>query len=576
MGLAIDGAIILVYFWIVAAVGLRMGRRERNLSDFALGGRQIPWWAVMASIIAAETSAATYLGAPTEGFKRQSLAYALLTFGVIIGRWVVGNWFLKAFYLYRVYTVYDYLEVRFGPLTKNFAAGLFLLMRTLASGARLFIPSIVMVLAWQLIQNGGQSVVVSQKPVDTVTPYVIAIVLLTFITAIYTSKGGIKAVIWTDLIQASLMFGTALLAIGTLLNHIGGFSALIHSIPKMGSIQGYLVTGFDRTSIQDWQVSQKMIPAGAAPLPMAFMDYLKEIVTNDYTLVSAIVAATALNIAAFGTDQDMVQRLLTAENFKKARRSLLTAAFMDIPIASVFTFIGILLFAFYKSDPTYLPKSQADVFGSYILNVMPVGIRGLVLAGVFATAMGSLSAALNSLGTSATNDFYVPFVAKRKGLDEHAILSAARWFTVVFAILMIAVAGAFAYVKVSNPSLGIIPVVLGIAGYILGPMLGVFLLGMFTRNRGSDLGNVFGLIAGLLATSIFGDLPGKLNPAWSLHLGWEVSFTWFAFIGAAAVLIVGVWFRTPESAIASALAHAAQAEEMSETPVALRPKEQSA
>ncbi len=570
MGLAIDGAIIVVYFWIVAYVGLRMGRRERNLSDFALGGRQIPWWAVMASIIAAETSAATYLGAPTEGFKKQSLAYALLTFGVIIGRWIVGNWFLKSFYLYKVYTVYDYLEIRFGPLTKNFAAGLFLVMRTLASGARLFIPSIVMVLAWQLLMNGGQAVVVSQKPVDSVFPYLVAIILLTFFTAIYTSKGGIKAVIWTDVIQASLMFGTALLAIFTLLNHIGGFSALIHAIPKMGTVQGYIVTGFDKTSIHDWQVAQKMIPAAAEPLPMGLMDYIKEIVTNDYTLVSAVIAATALNVAAFGTDQDMVQRLLTAENFRKARRSLLTAAFMDIPIASVFTFIGILLFVYYKIDPTYQPKAQADVFGSYILNIMPVGVRGLVLAGVFATAMGSLSAALNSLGTSATNDFYVPFIAKPRGLSEHNILSAARWFTVVFAILMIGVAAAFAYVKVNNPTLGIIPVVLGIAGYILGPMLGVFLLGMFTKRRGSDFGNVLALIAGLLATSVFGDLPGKLNPHWSLHLGWDVSFTWFAFIGASAVLFVGLWFRTPDHVLASAKARATQAETMGDTPLALR------
>jgi len=303
---------------------------------------------------------------------------------------------------------------------------------------------------------------------------------------------------------------------------------------------------------------------------MGFMDYLKEIITNDYTLVSALVAATALNVAAFGTDQDMVQRLLTAENFKKARRSLLTAAFMDIPIASVFTFIGILLFAFYKLDSTYQPKADADVFGSYILNVMPVGVRGLVLAGVFATAMGSLSAALNSLGTSATNDFYVPFVAKPKGHGEAQILLAARWFTVVFAILMIAVAGGFAYVKVHNPKLGIIPVVLGIAGYILGPMLGVFLLGMFTKNRGSDQGNVVALVAGLLATSIFGDLPGKLNPAWSIHLGWDVSFTWFAFIGAAAVLAVGIWFKTPVDVINSARECATQAETKGDIPLALR------
>ncbi len=318
-------------------------------------------------------------------------------------------------------------------------------MRTLASGARLFIPSIVMVLAWQLLQNGGHPVVVSQTPVDSFVPYLVAIILLTALTAVYTSKGGIKAVIWTDVIQACLMFGTALLAIVTLLNHVGGFGGLVDHIPNMGAIKGYLVTGFSKTDIQSWQESQKMIPPGGTPLPMGLMGYLREIVTNDYTLVSAVVAATAMNIAAFGTDQDMVQRLLTAKSFQKARRSLLTAAFMDIPIACVFTFIGILLFVYYKIDPTYQPKSQADVFGSYILNVMPVGVRGLVLAGVFATAMGSLSAALNSLGTSATNDFYVPFVAKPKGLGEDRIPRCQRGGSpVLFAVLMIVVAGAFA------------------------------------------------------------------------------------------------------------------------------------
>ncbi len=570
MGLAVDAAIIVLYFALISAIGLIKGRRERNLRDFALGGRQIPWWAVMASIIAAETSAATFLGAPTEGFKKQSLAYALLTFGVIIGRWVVANWFLKPYYAYKVYTVYDYLGVRFGPLTKNFVSALFLIMRTLASGTRLFIPSIVMVLAWQLLQNGGQPVVVSQKPVDSVGPYLIAIALLTLLTGIYTTKGGIKAVVWTDVVQASLMFGAALLSIGILLHQVGGFGELVHLVPKMGTVQGYFVSGFDRASVQDWQVAHKLIPKGAPPLPLSPVGYLKEIASNDYTLVSAIVASTAMNMAAFGTDQDMVQRLLTAETRQRARRSLLTAAFMDIPIASAFTFIGILLFAFYKLHPAFQPKAQADVFGSYILNVLPVGVRGIVLAGVMATAMGSLSAALNSLATSATNDFYVPFVVKPRGHGEARILAAARVFTIVFALLMIVVAGGFAYLKVKNPDIGIIPVVLGIAGYILGPMLGVFLLGIFTHRRGSDIGNAVALAAGLIATSVVGDLPGKVDPDWSVHFPWDVSFTWFAFVGAVTTFVVGIWFKTPDSALEVARRRAEEAASGEDVPMALR------
>jgi SSS family solute:Na+ symporter len=525
----------------------------------------------MASIIAAETSAATFLGAPSEGFRKQSLAYALLTLGVIIGRWGVANWFLKPFFQYKVYTVYDYLGIRFGSGTRNGVSSLFLVMRTLASGTRLFIPSIVIVLAWQLLANGGHPVVVSQKPVDSVAPYLIAIVGLTVLTGLYTTKGGIKAVIWTDVVQAGLMFGAALLSVGFLLSQIGGLENLVALAPKMGTLSAYFVSGFDHSSVQDWQVATKMIPKGAEPLPMGFMGYLKEIATSDYTLISAIVASTAMNMAAFGTDQDMAQRLLTADNYGKARRSLLTAAVMDIPIAVVFTFIGILLVAFYKQHPALEPKSQADVFGSYILNVMPVGMRGIVLAGVFATAMGSLSAALNSLATSATNDFYLPWVAKDKTYDEAKTLGVARFFTILFGVLMCAVAGGFAYLKVHNPDLGIIPVVLGVAGYILGPMLGVFLLGIFTRDRGSDQGNAFGLVAGLLATTIIGDLPGKINPPWSFHLAWDVSFTWFAFIGALVTFGVGVWFKTPPHVIEMAEERSRQASSGEDVPIALRP-----
>ncbi|WP_395090644.1 sodium:solute symporter [Armatimonas sp.] len=544
MGLFIDGAIILLYFVAISAIGLTMGRRETNLKDFALGGRQIPWWAVMASIIAAETSAATFLGAPGEGFEKRSLAYVQLTLGVVIGRWVVATVFLKPYYDYKVYTVYDYLAIRFGPKTKRFVSALFLVMRTLASGTRLFIPSLVMVLAWKLFaEQGGQTI--KFQPVTTVGPYLVAIITLTVLTAFYTAKGGIKAVIWTDVVQACLMFGSALIAIATLLNHIGGFDALLKAVPAMAKPEGYFVTGFE----------------GAHNLD--FWGYLKLIFTGEYTIFSALFGATMMNMAMFGTDQDMVQRMLTAETHQKARKSLLTAAFMDIPIAAVFTFIGILLYVYYQKYPLHLPLDpsgkaiNSDIFGSYILNVMPVGIRGLVLAGVFATAMGSLSAALNALATSATNDWYVPALARRGQYSDEKVMAAARGFTVLFAVLMVLVASVFAYMKVKNPDIRIIPVVLGIAGYIVGPMLGVFLLGMFTKNRGSDKGNLIAIAVGLLTTGFLGDLHIKVLDPLGIkitHPEWlpQISFTWFALIGSLTVFLVGVWFKTPEEVLAAA------------------------
>src|SRR5438477_1216734 len=323
------------------------------------------------------------------------------------------------------------------------------------------------------------------------------------------------------------MFGGALIAIATLLNHIGGLHEVIRAVPQLTTHEDYFLHGFEVSSVAQWQARHQLTAMGV-------WDYVKMILASDYTLFSALIGATLGNMAAFGTDQDMVQRMLTAETHKKARRSLITAAFMDLPIASAFVFIGILLFVYYQQDPTYRPAATADVFGSYILNVMPVGIRGLVLAGIFATAMGSFSAALNALATGATNDWYIRWV---RGKSEAHYVRAARWFTVLFALLMIGIATGFAYAKVTNPGLRIIPVVLGIAGFILGPMLGVFLLGLLTTRRGSDAGNIVAIPAGLLATVVAGRLhigilhavAGMLGVEWTFRQPpWmpDVSFTW--------------------------------------------------
>src|SRR5215212_8340936 len=161
--LLVDVAIIFVYFVGIVSIGLYMGRRENTLHDFALGGRRVPWWAVMASIIAAETSAATFLGAPGEGYEKRSLAYVQLVIGLILGRVLVGYIFLKPYFVYKVYTVYDYLGIRFGPGSKNYVSALFLVMRTLASGTRVFVPAIVMVLAWQMFRQHGAAVPFSAK-----------------------------------------------------------------------------------------------------------------------------------------------------------------------------------------------------------------------------------------------------------------------------------------------------------------------------------------------------------------------------------------------------------------------------
>jgi Na+/proline symporter len=211
---------------------------------------------------------------------------------------------------------------------------------------------------------------------------------------------------------------------------------------------------------------------------------------------------------------------------------------------------------------------------------MPTGIRGIVLAGVFATTMGSLSAALNALATSATNDWYIPYAGKRQTEANH--LTAARVFTGIFAILMIIIAVAFAYAKVKNPDVRILPVVLGIAGFILGPMLGVFLLGMLTHRRGSDNGNMIAISVGLILTIFLGGLHvvflDLIAPTWHVTRAldaWQkdhvtVSFTWFALVGALSVVLVGVIFPTPAAALQRAIRQGEMADEGQDSPVHLR------
>ena len=194
--LAIDSAVLLLYFVLIVSIGLYMGRKEENLKDFALGGRQIPWWAVLASLIAAETSAGTFFGTPGEGFALRNYTYLQLALGTIIARILVSYIFIKPYYDYKVYSIYEYLTARFGVPTKNAASAVFLFTRLLASGTRLYAAAIALALAYEMIRG----VQPGQK--ETLFIYIGSTVAIVILTAIYTTLGGIKAVIWTDFIQA--------------------------------------------------------------------------------------------------------------------------------------------------------------------------------------------------------------------------------------------------------------------------------------------------------------------------------------------------------------------------------------
>ena len=526
--LLIDTGVLLLYFFIIIFIGLRMGRKERDLEDFALGGRQIPWWAVLASIIAAETSAGTFFGTPGEGFALRNYTYIQLAFGTILARVLVSYIFIKPYYDYKVFSIYEYLTVRFGVPTKNAASAVFMITRLLASGARLYVAAIALALAYEMIRG------VRPGQIETLWIYIGATVAIVVLTAIYTTLGGIKAVIWTDFIQASIMIGSALTAVGLLYSKIpGGWDEIVQRHGGFG-LGDFLATGLDPAK-HGW-------------------DKIKSMFEIEYTIFAGLIGSTFITMATHGTDQDMVQRMLTAVDIRRSRRSLILSGLADIPIVLTFLTIGLLLWTYYQAhpDPT-LPKTPNETFCHFILYEMPVGLRGLLIAGIFATAMGSLSTAINALATSFTRDWYEPYINPTSTAQQS--LRAVRWATIFFSLLMIVVASATSYLVIVHPKVRIIPIVLGIFGYTYGSLLGVFLCGMFTKRRGNNSGNIVAMITGFVVVAILSGLPnaiagifgGKLyaQPRWLPVM----EFPWWICFGTIVTFSVAILFRTDSQKI---------------------------
>src|SRR6195256_3373075 len=521
--LAIDSAVLLLYFFVIIFIGLRMGRKEDNLHDFALGGRRIPWWAVLASIIAAETSAGTFFGTPGEGFALRNYTYIQLAFGTIIARILVSYIFIKPYCDYKVYSIYEYLTVRFGVPTKNAASAIFMFTRVLASGARLYVAAIALVLAYEMIRGArpGQS--------ETLFIYIGATVVIVVLTAIYTTIGGIKAVVWTDFIQASIMMGSALVALGLLYSAIpGGWHKIVQRHGGFG-LSDFITTGLDPAK-HGWAKIKGMFEV-------------------EYTIFAGVIGSTFITMATHGTDQDMVQRMLTAVDIRRSRRSLILSGIADIPIALTFLSIGLLLWVYYQThfDPN-LPKSPNETFCHFILYEMPIGLRGLLIAGIFATAMGSLSTAINALATSFTRDWYEPYI--NPGATGEQSLRTVRWATVGFSLLMIVVASATSYFVIVLPNVRIIPIVLGIYGYTYGSVLGIFLAGMLTKSRGNNRGNIIAMICGFVVVTFLSGLPNGIAKIFGTiaykQPGWlpVMEFPWWICFGTIVTFVVAILFRT--------------------------------
>ena len=413
------------------------------------------------------------------------------------------------------------------------ASGIFLLGRVLGIGVRLYLGGVILVVIWRYLFPGTEI---------SIWTYFWGIVFVTAVTAAYTAVGGIKAVVWTDLIQACLMCGAVVFAMFTILHQIPGGLGKVNEM-----LDGQKVAMFQT----GWEATK---PFGEA---------LRQMLENPYTILAAILGSTFLTMATHGTDQDMVQRMLTAENIKKSRFSLIVSGFADIPIVLAFLAVGILLWVFYQISPDpSLPTAHNEIFAHYIVHEMPAGIRGLIVAGVFATMMGSTSAALNALATSFIRDFYQPYF--NKASTDAQSIRAARIATLVFAGLMIVVATGAAY-AVLETNITIIPLALGVLGYGYGSLLGIFLLGVLTKSRGNDIANVFSMLLGIAAVLILGKVkipaidplalltfqltPAEWNFGFFMPAWWPaISWPYYVFIGSTVTFLLGILFKSRQAA----------------------------
>jgi SSS family solute:Na+ symporter len=457
------------------AIGVLFGRRQRTTEDYFLGRRRIPWVVVAASLFATELSALTVISVPAKGFD-SDFWYLQYFFGSALARVAIAFIFLPAFYGRRVTTVYEYLGLRFGPWTRAGGALLFFLSRVLGSGVRLLAASIAlqMVTGWDLLT---------------------VLALAALMAMAYVCFGGIKAVVWTDAFQATVFIGGAVAMIAFLVGQIpGGWNAAWEAANNAGKL--------------------KLFHFGVS-------------LNNDTSFIVGLVNGFFVTFAALGADQDLTQRLLTCKDVRASQRSILVTAVVGLPIVVTFLLIGTLMFVYAQFHTVDLPRIADEVYPYFLAHICPVGLRGLLIAGVFAAGMSSLDSALGALSSSAVVDFYRPYF--RRGASETHYLWVSRLLVLAFGAIIVAIAWAF------SGSEDILRLAFGIASIVFGPLLGVFLLGTLTR-RGADAASLMAMVAAGLLLLL---LDGYQRTTGTVYVAWP----WYIVIGTGLTFLWGLLAR---------------------------------
>jgi SSS family transporter len=472
---ALDWAVVGGYLLLLLGSGIWFARREPSGADeYFLAGRRMPAWAVSFSVIASALSVATFIGAPELSFKGD-LTYLSTTLGTLIAVAVVAGFFIPAFYKRNVTTVYELLEQRFGRGAKHAASAAFMVGRMMASGARVYIAAIPL-----------SMVLFGQGQEHHQWHLIGAILVLSAVAILYTLIGGIASVIWTDVIQVLVLIGAAL----------GAAILLIHKIPlPVGKIAEVL--------------QQPDLPGQSklAFLPLGFDQHKPHMgfdPSETYTLLTAVFGFSLLNMAAYGTDHDLAQRVLTCKSAVKGSRSAWIAIVMNVPITCLFMLIGLLLFVFYGrpdvmggARPAYAPPSSEKVFVTFILRELPAGFSGLMLAGLFAAGLGSLNSAINAMAATFVKDFYINLAP---GKTERHYLLAGRWAVAGWGAVLAAFATTCIFWR-EGAHMPLVDFALSVMNFAYAGLLAVFLAAIFTR-RGNSLSAIAALVTGAAVVAL--------------------------------------------------------------------------
>jgi solute:Na+ symporter, SSS family len=484
----IDAAVLVAYFAGVVLLGVWLGRGQRDVAAYLLGDRNLPWWAVLLSIVATETSTVTFLSLPGLAFKPEggNLLFLQLTIGYVVGRFVVIFLFLPHFFSGDLFTAYQVLDRRFGGVTKQAASILFLVTRNLSDGLRLFLTAIVL----QQMLN---------------LDLWICIVLTGVVTIVYTFAGGMKSVVWNDCIQFFIYIGGALLAGAIILLFLARGSTDLSGVST--DLFGDLSRGWTR-----------LAEFGCLHDKFRLFDFTLDL-TRPYTFWSGLFGGIFVTLASHGSDQLMVQRYLSARSRRAAACALGASGFVVLAQFALFMLIGVGLACFYDVFPPQASLGGNDrVFAAFIVDYLPVGVVGVVVAAVLSAAMSTLSSSLNSSATTAANDLYLSWRATQP--SPRHLLWVSRVLTVVFGLIQIGV-GIVGQCLCAS----VIEGVMTIATFTIGVVLGVFFLGVLTR-WASQRAALIGLLMGLVLMGLIVCFTG---------LAWP----WFALVGSGITFGVG-------------------------------------